>query len=268
MLCPYLNFSHIITLMLSFLFQCWSPDITIGFTQETYTFNEGEAGASVTLAKDSGIISERNDIAVTISLQSGSSATQGSDFSVTLLNTRIGFDPSDQSISVPLSIIEDALPEGVESFTLSVASADFGFGATRRDTFEETEIFIIDNDGAFIELCVTLLHSLTHLLTHSPPPSLPHSLPPSLPPSLTPSLTDVVVGFERIRYNVAESVGTFQICVIVLSSLGTQQPLFSSFTLVANTLSASAGVCIHMCSTYKHANYQSDRRHFIKGWHK
>ena len=254
MLCPYLNFPYIITLMLSFLFQCWSPDITIGFTQETYTFNEGEAGASVTVAKDSGIISERNDIAVTISLQSGSSATQGSDFSVTLLNTRIDFDPSDQSISVPLSIIEDALPEGVESFTLSVASANFGFGATRRDTFEETEIFIIDNDGAFIELCVTLLHSLTHLLTHSPthslthspPPSLPHSLPPSLPPSLTPSLTDVVVGFERIRYNVAESVGTFQICVIVLSSLGTQQPLFSSFTLVANTLSASAGIYTHV----------------------
>ena len=122
-------------------------DITIGFTEETYTFVEGDATAAITLAKDSGIVSERNDIAVTISLRPGSSATQGSDFSVTMLNTRIDFEPGEQSISVPLNIIDDALPEGVESFILSVESADFGFGATRMDTFPETEVFITDNDG-------------------------------------------------------------------------------------------------------------------------
>ena len=126
-----------------------STGITIGFTDDTYTFTEGQTGAFVTLAKDSGIVSERNDIAVRISLQTGSTATQGSDFSVVNLDARIDFEPSAQSINIPLSIIEDSLPEGVESFTLSVASADFGFGVVRVDTFETTEIFIADDDSMF-----------------------------------------------------------------------------------------------------------------------
>lgn len=64
-----------------------------------------------------------------------------------MLETRIDFDPDVQSIDIPVSILQDELPEGTESFTLSVESVDFGFGAQRFDTFAETEVFITDNDS-------------------------------------------------------------------------------------------------------------------------
>ena len=116
----------------------------------------------MTLAKDSGVISERTDISVRVSLQPNPTATQGSDFSVTMLDVIIPFEPSVQSVDIPINIIEDALPEGVESFILSVESADFGFGAERVDTFAETEVFITDNDSegflvyAFIDIHMSL----------------------------------------------------------------------------------------------------------------
>ena len=101
----------------------------------------------MTLGKDSGVISERTDIAVRVSLQLNPTATQGSDFSINMLDVIIPFEPSVQSVNLPINIIDDALPEVVESFILSVESANFGFGAERVDTFAETEVFITDNDS-------------------------------------------------------------------------------------------------------------------------
>ena len=130
---------------------CVFAEITIGFTEESYTFTEGQANAAVTLAKDSGVISERNDIAVRITLLPDPTATQNSDFSITMLDVRIDFDPGAESIDVPINVLEDALLEGVESFRLRVASDDFGFGAERMDTFQDTEVFITDNDSEFLQ---------------------------------------------------------------------------------------------------------------------
>ena len=142
-------FAHIITFPLNVCF-IFCPDITIGFTEESYTFTEGQSGAFVTLAKDAGRISQRTDIAAMISLGPSPSATPDSDFSITLLGSDIDFNPSDQSINIPLSILEDSLPEGVESFTLSVVSAgNFPFGAARTDTSPTTQVIITDNDGTF-----------------------------------------------------------------------------------------------------------------------
>ena len=145
----YTIFVHIITFPLNVCF-ILCPDITIGFTEESYTFTEGQSGAFVTLAKDAGRISQRTDIAAMISLGPSPSATPDSDFSITLLGSDIDFNPSDQSINIPLSILEDSLPEGVESFTLSVVSAgNFPFGAARTDTSPTTQVIITDNDGTF-----------------------------------------------------------------------------------------------------------------------
>ena len=146
--------AHIITFPLNVCF-VFCQDITIGFTEQSYTFTEGQSGAFVTLAIDAGRISKRTDIAARISLDVPiSTATPNSDFSIPLLDSRIDFENSDQSINIPLSILEDGLPEGVESFTLSVESADFPFDATRTDTFPTTQVFITANDGTF-ELCTT-----------------------------------------------------------------------------------------------------------------
>ena len=103
----------------------------------------------MTLAKDAGRMSQRSDIAASISLGPGPSATLIIDFTISLLDSRIDFGNSDQSINIPLSILEDNLSEGVESFTLSVETADFPFSATRTDTFPTTQVFIRDNDGTF-----------------------------------------------------------------------------------------------------------------------
>ena len=148
-------------------------DIVIGFTQSSYTFPESDSGAFVTLAKDSGIVSERNDIAVSVSLSGPSSATQSVDFTVSLLDSRIDFDFEQQTFNIPISIINDELPEGTESFTLSVMSVDFGFASQRQDTFETTEVFIQDNDSmphAHAHMHThtrTHTHSHTHTLTHT-----------------------------------------------------------------------------------------------------
>ena len=104
----------------------------------------------MTIAKDGGVISERIDIRVTIMLQSGSTATNEADFEVDQLETVISLDPGVQSVDIPVDILDDQLPEGVESFTLTVSSAGFGFTPPRTDTFATTEVFITDNDGMVI----------------------------------------------------------------------------------------------------------------------
>ena len=121
-------------------------DIAIGFAETSYTFLEGASNPSVVLRKDSGRISERTDIAVMVDLSGTFSATRGPDFEVALLSTRIDFAPNEQEETISLTIVDDNLPEGLESFRLTVTSVELGFGP-RSDTFATTEVFITDNDG-------------------------------------------------------------------------------------------------------------------------
>lgn len=102
----------------------------------------------ITLEKDSNRVSERNDIAARITLDNIRTATEGVDFSI-VVDTVIPFSSSEQSVNIPLSILEDTIPEGVESFTLVVESAGFAFGANRVNTFERTQVVINDNDSEF-----------------------------------------------------------------------------------------------------------------------
>jgi hypothetical protein len=134
-----------------------NDEIIVGFTEETYTFSEGQSNTFITVAKDGGVVSERTDIAVNISLQGIPTATPGEDFEVIQLNTVVSIDPDDQEVNIPVSILEDLLPEGVESFTLTVARASdgFGFSADRTDTFATTEVFITDNDEVVVGLEMT-----------------------------------------------------------------------------------------------------------------
>ena len=142
-------------------------DIVIGFTQPSYTFPESDSGAFITLAKDSGIVSERNDIAVSVSLTDSVSATQSVDFTFSLLDSRIDFDFEQQTFNIPISIINDELPEGTESFTLSVRSVGFGFAAQRQDTFGTTEVFIEDDDSTPHAHAHTHTHTRIHTHTHA-----------------------------------------------------------------------------------------------------
>ena len=130
-----------------------------------YSFDEQTSDSEefVTLTKDSGVISERNDIAVEVSLIPGSSATLGSDFTIAMLGMTIEFSPDQQTRDVSITILQDLLPEGVESFSLSVDSVGFAFDATRVDTFETTQVSIIDNDGRTCDVCGVCAYSETSL---------------------------------------------------------------------------------------------------------
>lgn len=122
---------------------------------DTYTFSEGEQNLALLIRKDSGVVSERTDISARISLIGTPSATQGTDFQITL-NTRIDFDPETENapevvaVPIPLTVIDDQLPEGQESFSLTVVAAEFAFSAPLLDTFATTEVFINDNDGTYV----------------------------------------------------------------------------------------------------------------------
>ena len=141
----------------------------------TYTFSEGEQNLALLIRKDSGVVSERTDIAATISLITtpSPSATENTDFDIPLLDTRIDFDPAMGntpevvSVSIPLSIIDDQLPEGQESFSLRVTAADFSFSAPLLDTFATTQVFINDNDGTTaisVNIMVVMVISLARIL--------------------------------------------------------------------------------------------------------
>ena len=142
----------------------------------TYTFSEGGQNLALLIRKDSGVVSERTDIAATISLITtpSPSATEGTDFEIPLLDTRIDFNPAMGNtpevvaVSIPLSIIDDQLPEGQESFSLRVASADFVFSAPFLDTFATTEVFINDNDGTRAVLLMYTLHGCSNKPTKNP----------------------------------------------------------------------------------------------------
>ena len=125
-------------------------EITIGFTEDYYVFPEYETNGVLRLAIDSGIISERNDISVRLSLLPNGTATEGRDFRLLLLDSVIEFAPGVQSVFVPLEILEDPFLEGMESFVLTVESAGFGFYPERMATFSQTTIFIIDDDNGML----------------------------------------------------------------------------------------------------------------------
>ena len=57
-----------------------------------------------------------------MSLKGVSTGTQGEDFEMNQLNTTIQVDPGVQEVNIPVTILEDLFPEGVESFTLTVFS--------------------------------------------------------------------------------------------------------------------------------------------------
>ena len=95
-------------------------------------------------------MSERTDVAVNISLQGPSTATQGVDFEVLQLDTTIQVEPGVQEVNISVDILEDLLPEELESFTLTVSSVGFGFSAERTDTFATTEVFIMDDDSMYM----------------------------------------------------------------------------------------------------------------------
>ena len=182
-----------------------STEIIVGFTEETYTFSEGQSNTFITVAKDGGVVSERTDIAVNISLQGIPTATPGEDFEVIQLNTVVSIDPDDQEVNIPVSILEDLLPEGVESFTLTVARASdgFGFSADRTDTFATTEVFITDNDGMlfsteqqFNKYTAQAVNAFSKTYIFS------YCKSESSAPVLTPaSLNTLYVGNFKLRYN-------------------------------------------------------------------
>ena len=107
-----------------------------------YTFDEGSGQVFITLQKDSGRRSERDDIQVTVALGSPGNATEGQDYNFS--QQIVSFLPSEQTKTVTLNITGDDTAERVESFTLLVVRDS----ALRLSNpiFPTTEVVIDDDD--------------------------------------------------------------------------------------------------------------------------
>ena len=117
-------------------------DIAIGFVRSAYTFSEDSGNIVIPIKKDNSRVSEQ-DLAVTVKLVSGSSATNSSDFIFSDID--FTFSPSEQQEDALLTILSDSIPEGLESFQLSI---HYQSPLSHPENFT-TEVFISDNDGKF-----------------------------------------------------------------------------------------------------------------------
>ena len=110
--------------------------------QSAYTFSEGSGNVVIPIKKDNSRESEQ-DLYVIVNLVSGSSATNTSDFVFSRVNAT--FSPSTQQNDTTLTILSDSIPEGLESFQISLQYQS----PLSRPENVTTEVFIADNDGKF-----------------------------------------------------------------------------------------------------------------------
>ena len=98
----------------------------------------------VQIHKDFSGLSEQ-DLSISVQLDTGSrTATEDDDFSFDAAS--FIFLPSDQEMDVPLTILNDNIPEGLESFTLRVV-----YSSPLSDPQNiTTEIFISDDDSKYV----------------------------------------------------------------------------------------------------------------------
>ena len=112
----------------------------------------------IPIRKDNSMLSEQT-FQVTVTLQSGSSATANQDF--TFSSMTYTFLPSNQQMNVSLTILNDNMPEGMESFVLSVSLGGF----LSIPQFPTTEVFITDDDGKFYFPFDTIFELTQFILT-------------------------------------------------------------------------------------------------------
>lgn len=98
---------------------------------------------AVQIHKDFSRLSEQ-DLSISVQLVTGArTATEDDDFSFDAAS--FIFLPSDQEMDVPLTILNDNIPEGLESFTLRVVYTN----PLSDPQNISTEIFISDDDSKY-----------------------------------------------------------------------------------------------------------------------
>lgn len=114
----------------------------------------------VQIHKDFSRLSEQ-DLQISVQLASGSrTATEDDDFSFDAAN--FVFLPSDQEMDVSLTIVNDNIPEGVESFTLTVV-----YSSPLSDPQNiTTEIFIRDDDSKYMYVAHAMLNTAARINVH------------------------------------------------------------------------------------------------------
>ncbi|MEB3356808.1 MAG: Calx-beta domain-containing protein [Synechococcales bacterium] len=105
------------------------------FTQATYSVNEGDGFATVTLARPSG----DRPTSVTVNFSNGSAST--ADYSATPITVNFGAGVTTQTVAVP--IVDDALDEATETVTLTLSQTVGGVPQVLSST---AVLNIIDND--------------------------------------------------------------------------------------------------------------------------
>ena len=94
-------------------------------------------------------------LSVNVSLSGVMGATEGEDFLV--VPEIVVFQPNEQYKNFSVLILPDTIPEGVETFTLSVTPTAANASVLGKPINPETTIQIIDNDGAYVCVFQTFL---------------------------------------------------------------------------------------------------------------
>ena len=119
----------------------------IGFEQQRYTVFEADAFGDLTLIPviiANGLESELQfDVMIQIL---DDSAEVGKDYQAMARNT-IRFLANEQSIDVPLVILQDDIPEGEEQFFIELTTSGAPRVMIGGGLFGRTTVVIIDDDG-------------------------------------------------------------------------------------------------------------------------
>ena len=143
--------------------------INIGFEQERYTVFEADVSGLLTripIVKENDQESELTfEVIATLILGSGFGAARvdlpGQDFAAIPRVQFQDFDPDEQVIEYLFGLIDDSVPEPIETFQIQLSLANVGLTsvnleATGGSLFATATIVIIDDDGKLV--CRAIVH--------------------------------------------------------------------------------------------------------------
>lgn len=133
-------------------------ELIVGFERSSYTFSEDEGHiTSISIVKFNNRVTEQNITIRAKAYQTGEGLELGSDvnFDLDIINSGNFVSdlipPEEQSKPLSFSIIDDVIPERLESLRIAVYADGLRTSCSSRDDcYRVAEITIIDNDGTFL----------------------------------------------------------------------------------------------------------------------
>ena len=125
---------------------------TISISAPTPAASEPGANGEFTIQLDGGKLAPTGGITVTYTVDAGSTATAGADY--TALSGTATIAAGDTAIAVPVSVIDDNIVEAAETITVNLATEDH-VGTSIHGTNNTATVTISDDDATTISISAT-----------------------------------------------------------------------------------------------------------------